>query len=68
VLARIEATEVVAEAGQVPGHGLGRDADEIAGREPGGTVFVPAGVPHTYQAIDAQYLSVVPRRLDALIS
>jgi Cupin domain len=33
----------------------------------GGAVFVPAGVPHTYEAIDARYLIVVPPRLDALI-
>jgi mannose-6-phosphate isomerase-like protein (cupin superfamily) len=33
----------------------------------GGTVFVPAGVPHTYQATDARYLIVLTPRLSALI-
>jgi len=33
----------------------------------GGTMFVPAGVPHTYEAIDARYLIILPPRLDALI-
>lgn len=34
----------------------------------GGSVFVPAGVPHTYQARDARYLIVLTPRLDALIA
>jgi uncharacterized RmlC-like cupin family protein len=35
----------------------------------GTTVFVPAGVPHTYIASnDARYLIVLTRRLEALIS
>ncbi len=34
----------------------------------GGTVFVPAGVPHTYQARDARYLVILTPRLDALIA
>jgi len=34
----------------------------------GGTVFVPAGVPHTYQARDARYLIILTPRLDALIA
>jgi uncharacterized RmlC-like cupin family protein len=34
----------------------------------GSTVFVPAGVPHTYQAVDARYLIVMPPRLAALIA
>jgi quercetin dioxygenase-like cupin family protein len=34
----------------------------------GSTVFVPAGVPHTYQALDARYLIVMPPRLAALIA
>src|SRR5438105_13253925 len=33
----------------------------------GGTVFVPAGVPHTYQALDARYLIVLTPRLAELI-
>ena len=33
----------------------------------GGTVFVPAGVPHTYEAIDARYLIILTPRLDALV-
>src|SRR5689334_11150291 len=34
---------------------------------PGGTVFVPAGVPHTYEARDARYLIILTPRLAALI-
>lgn len=41
-----------------------RTLDAIAGT----TVFVPAGVPHTYEAIDARYLIVLTPRLDALIA
>ncbi len=33
----------------------------------GGTVYVPAGVPHTYSAVDARYLIVLTPRLAALI-
>ena len=33
----------------------------------GGTMFVPAGVAHTYEAIDARYLIILTPRLDALI-
>ena len=33
----------------------------------GGTMFVPAGVAHTYEAIDARYLIILPPRIDALI-
>jgi quercetin dioxygenase-like cupin family protein len=33
----------------------------------GQTVFVPAGVAHTYEAIDARYLIILTPRLDALI-
>ena len=33
----------------------------------GGTVFVPAGVPHTYEATGARYLIVLTPRLDELI-
>ena len=43
------------------------DRSEIAG--PGTTVFVPAGVPHTYTAgPDARYLIVLTPRLKALIA
>jgi mannose-6-phosphate isomerase-like protein (cupin superfamily) len=41
----------------------GRTVDVPAG----GTVFVPAGVPHSYEAIDARYLIVLTPRLEALI-
>jgi len=41
----------------------GRSVDVPAG----GTVFVPAGVPHTYEAIDARYLIIITPRIDALI-
>ena len=34
----------------------------------GGTVFVPAGVAHTYSATDARYLIVLTPRLEALIA
>jgi mannose-6-phosphate isomerase-like protein (cupin superfamily) len=34
----------------------------------GGSVFVPAGVPHTYTAIDARYLIVLTPRIAALIA
>ena len=33
----------------------------------GGTVYVPAGVPHTYRSEDARYLLVLTTRLTALI-
>jgi len=33
----------------------------------GGSVFVPAGVAHTYEAREARYLIVLTPRLDALI-
>ena len=35
---------------------------------PGGTVFVPAGVAHTYEAVAARYLIVLTPRLAALIT
>ena len=41
-----------------------READVGAG----GTVFVPAGVVHTYEAIDARYLIILTPRLAALIA
>ena len=34
----------------------------------GGSVFVPAGVPHTYTAVNARYLIVLTPRLAALIA
>ena len=33
----------------------------------GGTMFVPAGMAHTYEAVDARYLIILTPRLDALI-
>ena len=44
-----------------------RFADHEVDVPAGGTVFVPAGVAHTYQAINARYLIVLPPRLSALI-
>jgi mannose-6-phosphate isomerase-like protein (cupin superfamily) len=44
-----------------------RFADREIDVPAGGTVFVPAGVPHTYQATDARYLIILTPRLDALI-
>ncbi|HEX6807977.1 MAG TPA: cupin domain-containing protein [Gemmatimonadaceae bacterium] len=41
-----------------------RQIDVEAGR----TVFVPAGVPHTYEALDARYLVILTPRLVALIA
>jgi mannose-6-phosphate isomerase-like protein (cupin superfamily) len=35
---------------------------------PGGTVFVPAGVAHTYEAVNARYLIILTPRLAALIA
>ena len=44
-----------------------QDRTEIAG--PGTTVFIPAGVPHTYTAAeDARYLIILTPRLSALIA
>jgi hypothetical protein len=45
-----------------------RFADREVDVPAGGTVFVPAGVAHTYQARDARYLIVLTPRLDALIA
>ncbi len=45
-----------------------RFADREIDVPAGGTVFVPAGVAHTYQATDARYLIILPPRLDALIA
>lgn len=44
-----------------------RFADREVDVPAGGSVFVPAGVPHTYHAQDARYLIVLTPRLDALI-
>jgi mannose-6-phosphate isomerase-like protein (cupin superfamily) len=44
-----------------------RFRDRIVDVPAGGTVFVPMGVPHTYQAIDARYLIFLTPRIDALI-
>jgi mannose-6-phosphate isomerase-like protein (cupin superfamily) len=41
--------------------------DRTAEVATGGTMFVPAGVAHTYEAIDARYLIILTPRLDALI-
>jgi len=45
-----------------------RFADREVDVRAGGSVFVPAGVPHTYSATDARYLIVLTPRLDALIA
>ena len=48
--------------------GVCRDfADREIDVPAGGTVFVPAGVAHTYQATEARYLIILTPRLDALI-
>lgn len=45
-----------------------RFADREVDVGAGGSVFVPAGVPHTYTANDARYLIVLTPRLAALIA
>ncbi len=45
-----------------------RFADRITEVGPGETVFVPAGVAHTYEALEARYLVFLPPRLVALIA
>ena len=45
-----------------------RFADHEVDVAPGGSIFVPAGVPHTYTAMDARYLIVLTPRLAALIA
>ena len=45
-----------------------RFADHEVDVAPGGSIFVPAGVPHTYTAMNARYLMVLTPRLAALIS
>jgi mannose-6-phosphate isomerase-like protein (cupin superfamily) len=44
-----------------------RFANRVVEVPAGETVFVPAGVPHTYEAIAARYLVVLTPRLAALI-
>jgi hypothetical protein len=51
------------------GHLTFRYADRTETAGPGATVFVPAGVAHTYTAApDARYLIVLTPRLNALIA
>ena len=45
-----------------------RFIDRVVDVGPGGTVFVPAGIAHTYEALDARYLIVLTPRLAALIA
>jgi mannose-6-phosphate isomerase-like protein (cupin superfamily) len=45
-----------------------RFVDRVVDVSPGETVFVPAGVAHTYEALDARYLIVLTPRLAALIA
>jgi mannose-6-phosphate isomerase-like protein (cupin superfamily) len=45
-----------------------RFIDRVVEVGAGGTVFVPAGVAHTYEALDARYLIVLTPRLAALIA
>ena len=44
------------------------DAAEAVDVAPGGTVFVPAGVAHAYEALGARYLIILTPRLAALIA
>lgn len=44
-----------------------RFADRSVDVAAGGTMFVPAGVAHTYEAVDARYLIILTPRLAALI-
>ncbi len=44
-----------------------RFANRVFDAHAGATVFVPAGVAHTYEAIEARYLIMLTPRLDALI-
>jgi mannose-6-phosphate isomerase-like protein (cupin superfamily) len=44
-----------------------RFGDQVVEATAGATVFVPAGVAHTYEAIDARYLIILTPRLAALI-
>ena len=42
--------------------------DRIVDVGPGGTVFIPAGVAHAYEALGARYLIILTPRLAALIA
>jgi mannose-6-phosphate isomerase-like protein (cupin superfamily) len=44
-----------------------RFADRSVDVGAAGTMFVPAGVAHTYEAVNARYLIILTPRLDALI-
>jgi len=45
-----------------------RFIDRVVDVGAGGTVFVPAGVAHAYEALGARYLIILPPRLAALIA
>lgn len=45
-----------------------RFADREVSVGAGQTVFVPAGVPHTYEAVNARYLIILTPRLASLIA
>src|SRR6266550_3478892 len=45
-----------------------RFIDRVIDVGPGGTVFVPAGTAHAYEAVGARYLIVLTPRLAALIA
>ncbi|PYR35774.1 MAG: cupin domain-containing protein [Acidobacteria bacterium] len=45
-----------------------RFIDRVADVGSGGTVFVPAGVAHAYEALGARYLIILTPRLAALIA
>src|SRR5690242_9651332 len=45
-----------------------RFRDRVVDVGAGGTVFVPAGVAHTYEALGARYLIIMTPRLAALIA
>ena len=45
-----------------------RFGDRVVEAGPGATVFVPAGVPHTFEAINARYLITLTPRLADLIA
>jgi uncharacterized cupin superfamily protein len=45
-----------------------RFVDRVVDVRSGGTVFVPAGIAHAYEALDARYLIILTPRLAALIA
>jgi len=45
-----------------------RFADRVVDVGPGRTVFVPAGVAHTYEALNARYLILLTPRLASLVA